>query len=159
MDIADGHCVSDLSHIYENPPLNRDNFLIWVIRHHITDEEDMPQHLHGLIEAWCGKPLDDVVAESWPHGLLLKEFCQRLERWSQHISLPELRSEACSTVFFDTDDGFSAGNAHVVSHTDEGVVSGEVALPDGCLRIRFDPEEGQFLIVSKMVCLYGGKNA
>ena len=109
--IADGHSVVDLANIYGKPPINRDNFFVWVIRHHITDLENMPGHLERLIEAWRGGLPKEMSVKSWPEGLSIDEFRQRLREWRASLCPPAFKQEACATVFFDMGAGYSQENA------------------------------------------------
>lgn len=148
--IADGHSVADLARIYDAPPVNRDNFFVWVIRHHITDVEDMPRHLRRLIDAWRDKPQEEKSIESWPAGLTLEEFRTKLQKWGMAARPPSCYLQGCCSLFFDQGGGFSEDNAIRVICTKPDCFDEEIALPHGCKRLRLDPVEGSAVLCEEL---------
>ncbi len=156
--IADGRSVADLARIFDAPPVDRDNFFVWVIRHHITDVEDMPRHLRCLVDAWRGKPQKEISVESWSNGLTLDEFRAKLRKWSAAARPPVLYPQGCCTFFFDQGAGFSEGNAIRVLRTRQDLFDETIPLPHGCRRLRLDPVEGGAVLCEELAFSVNGKD-
>ena len=148
--IADGCSVCDLARVFDAPPTNRDNFFVWVIRHHITDVEDMPRHLKRLVEAWHGNPSEGKSLESWPVGLSLEEFRDKLRAWGNAARAPVCSLKGCCSFFFDQGSDFSEDNSIRVIRTDTELLDEEIPLPPGCKRLRFDPVEGSAVLCEEL---------
>lgn len=151
--IADGHSVEDLPRIYGKPPMRRDNFFVWTIRHHITDAENMPEHLRRLIEAWRDAQPANLAVASWPKGLSLDEFRSRLHAWRGFMQAPVGSSQGRCTFYFDQGSNFSEENSLRTICLNSGGMDElgvEVHLPQGCKRLRFDPVEGHAVICEEL---------
>ena len=150
--IADAHSVQEIPAALEQSPITRDNFLVWMLRNHIADVEDLPDYLQGLLTAWRESQRQTYKPDDWPDSCSIDEFRQRIDRWTGKISPPKLNG-ATMRVYFDLGKGFSE-NCKTTWSITEGPqsfqVEREIPLPTNCIAIRFDPTEDNFVEVSDL---------
>ena len=157
--VADAHSVEGIRDVFSKEPMDRDRFLVWVLRNHVADADDLPVHLQGLLDAWLDNPHEVDSPDDWPVSCSLDRFRRRIERWIDKISPPALNG-ATMRVYFDVGNGFSEKGKFVwriaegwpVFHLDQ-----ELELPEGCQSLRYDPSEENVVEVSdlQLVCADG----
>lgn len=150
--VADARSVEEIPAALERRPMTRDNFLVWVLRNHVVDDEDLPSHLRRLLTAWGKSPETIDKPEDWPEGCSPDGFRRRINRWMGRIAPPKLNG-AEMQVYFDLGKGFSE-DFKLTWRIAEGPksfhVEKKIPLPEGCVAIRFDPTEKYFVEVTDL---------
>lgn len=154
--IADGHCVDDLRNVFSDTPKNRDNFIIWTLRNHSIDSEDLPNHIANILQAWLGTSGANASMANWPSKCSIDRFANRLARWKKNAILPHINCP-CAKIYFDSGNGYSESNKIQWNqfYGKSGLrLRKTIHLPDGCKQMRFDPAEMPPVQVSELHLSY-----
>ena len=154
--VADAHSVEGIRDVFSKEPMDRERFLVWVLRNHVADLTDLPVYLQGVLDAWLENPREVARPEDWPVSCSLDRFRRRIKRWIDKISPPALKG-ATMRVYFDLGKGCSEESKYVWSIAEGWPVlhlDREIDLPDGCVSLRYDPTEENIVEVTGLQLLY-----
>ena len=150
--IADARSVEEIPGALERKPMARDNFLVWVLRNHVADMDDLPNYLRGILTAWYGRTTLVDSPKDWPDSCSLDRFKRRIRRWTEMITPPQLNG-ATMRVYFDFGKGFSTEKMmawSIAEGPQSFKVEKKIRIPEGCIAIRYDPTESYIVEVSDL---------